>query len=70
MFAEILCEDLDLPPLAFVPSIAAAVRTQIEAFPTETTILEGQMDQRVILKVSYGFKHRVVNVQENIVVIH
>ena len=51
MFAEILCEDLELPPLAFVPAIKQAIRTQIDAFPTDTSILEGQTDQRVILKV-------------------
>ncbi|XP_072034351.1 SWI/SNF-related matrix-associated actin-dependent regulator of chromatin subfamily B member 1-like [Amphiura filiformis] len=52
MFAEILCEDLDLPPLAFVPAISQAIRTQIEAYPTDASILEGQSDQRVILKLN------------------
>ena len=54
MFAEILCEDLDLPPVNFVQSIAQAIRTQIDAFPADTSILEDQSDQRVILKVSVG----------------
>lgn len=49
-FAEILCDDLDLNPLNFVPSIAQAIRQQIEAFPTDN-LLDEQKDQRVILKV-------------------
>ncbi|XP_033627739.1 SWI/SNF-related matrix-associated actin-dependent regulator of chromatin subfamily B member 1-A-like [Asterias rubens] len=52
MFAEILCEDLDLPPVNFVQSIAQAIRTQIDAFPADTSILEDQSDQRVILKLN------------------
>ena len=51
MFAEVLCDDLDLSPTTFVPLIAQAIRTQIEAFPTESGILSEQSDQRVILKV-------------------
>jgi len=50
-FAEILCDDLDLNPLAFVPAIAQSIRQQIEAFPTDN-LLEDQSDQRVIIKVS------------------
>lgn len=50
MFAEILCDDLDLSPLAFVPAIASAIRQQIDSYPTDT-ILEEQTDQRVIIKV-------------------
>ncbi|CAG09644.1 unnamed protein product, partial [Tetraodon nigroviridis] len=52
MFAEILCDDLDLNPLAFVPAIASAIRQQIESYPTDS-ILEDQADQRVIIKVSF-----------------
>ena len=51
MFAEVLCDDLDLTPLNFVPLIAQAIRTQIEAFPSESSLLSEQTDQRVILKV-------------------
>ncbi|XP_041825508.1 SWI/SNF-related matrix-associated actin-dependent regulator of chromatin subfamily B member 1-like [Melanotaenia boesemani] len=51
MFAEILCDDLDLNPLAFVPAIASAIRQQIESYPTDS-ILEGQADQRVIIKLN------------------
>lgn len=50
MFAEILCDDLDLNPLAFVPAITSAIRQQIESYPTDS-ILEEQADQRVIIKV-------------------
>lgn len=50
MFAEILSDDLDLNPLAFVPAIASAIRQQIESYPTDS-ILEEQTDQRVIIKV-------------------
>uniref|UniRef100_A0AAQ4S263 SWI/SNF Subunit INI1 DNA binding domain-containing protein n=1 Tax=Gasterosteus aculeatus aculeatus TaxID=481459 RepID=A0AAQ4S263_GASAC len=51
MFAEILCDDLDLNPLAFVPAIASAIRQQIESYPTDS-ILEEQADQRVIIKLN------------------
>ncbi|MEE6522408.1 hypothetical protein FKM82_020941, partial [Ascaphus truei] len=51
MFAEILCDDLDLNPLAFVPAIASAIRQQIESYPTDS-ILEDQSDQRVIIKLN------------------
>lgn len=50
MFAEILCDDLDLNPLTFVPAIASAIRQQIESYPTDS-ILDEQTDQRVIIKV-------------------
>lgn len=51
MFSEILCDDLDLNPLTFVPAIASAIRQQIESYPTDS-ILEDQSDQRVIIKVN------------------
>ena len=51
MFAEVLCDDLELNSLNFVPLIAQAIRTQIEAFPSDSGILSEQTDQRVILKV-------------------
>lgn len=50
-FAEVLCDDLDLNPLTFVPAIAQAIRQQIDAFPQEA-ILEDQCDQRVIIKLN------------------
>ncbi|MEQ2200835.1 SWI SNF, matrix associated, actin dependent regulator of chromatin, subfamily b, member 1, partial [Xenoophorus captivus] len=51
MFAEILCDDLDLNPLTFVPAVASAIRQQIESYPTDS-ILEEQADQRVIIKLN------------------
>lgn len=50
MFAEILCDDLDLNPLAFVPAIASAIRQQIDSYPADGVVDE-QADQRVIIKV-------------------
>ncbi|KAG1661663.1 SWI/SNF-related matrix-associated actin-dependent regulator of chromatin subfamily B member 1 [Nymphon striatum] len=50
-FAELLCDDLDLPPMAFVTAIAQSVRQQIEAFPTDN-LLEEQADQRVMIKLN------------------
>lgn len=55
MFSEILCDDLDLNPLTFVPAIASAIRQQIESYPTDS-ILEDQSDQRVIIKVGAKWK--------------
>jgi len=51
-FAEVLCDDLDLNPLTFVPAIAQAIRQQIDGFPTDS-IIEENCDQRVIIKVNY-----------------
>nr|XP_037282900.1 SWI/SNF-related matrix-associated actin-dependent regulator of chromatin subfamily B member 1-A-like isoform X1 [Rhipicephalus microplus] len=50
-FAEILCDDLDLPPLSFVPAISQSIRQQIDAFPTDN-LLDEQTDQRVIIKLN------------------
>lgn len=57
MFAEILCDDLDLNPLTFVPAIASAIRQQIESYPTDS-ILDEQTDQRVIIKVGHQYNTR------------
>lgn len=51
-FAEVLCDDLDLNPLPFVPAIATAIRQQIEAFPSELNIFQESCDQRVIVKLN------------------
>ncbi|CAH1720522.1 SWI/SNF-related matrix-associated actin-dependent regulator of chromatin subfamily B member 1-A isoform X1 [Rhopalosiphum maidis] len=50
-FAEVLCDDLDLNPLPFVPAIAQSIRQQIEAFNNDN-ILDEQHDQRVIIKLN------------------
>jgi len=51
-FAEVLCDDLDLNPVNFIPAIAAAIKQQLDAFPQNQDLLEEQMDQRVILKLN------------------
>lgn len=50
MFAEILCDDLELPPTSFVPAIAGAIRQQLEA----SSGLEApqQPDLRCVLKLN------------------
>lgn len=50
-FAEILCDDLDLPLQTFQPAIVQSIKQQIEVFPTES-ILDQQTDQRVSIKLN------------------
>lgn len=50
-FAEVLCDDLDLPSSTFVPAVSQSIRQQIEAFPSESFMDDGPADQRVVLKV-------------------
>lgn len=51
-FAEVLCDDLDLPPTSFVSAIAQAIRQQSKQFDVEPEILlNEQKDQRIIIKV-------------------
>lgn len=52
MFAEILCDDLDLPVTTFVPAIASSIRQQLEAFPADSPIVGEQPDQRATLKLN------------------
>ena len=55
-FAEILCDDLDLNTVLFVPAIAQAIRQQVEAHPsTDVDPEEQALDQRVILKVTASY---------------
>lgn len=53
MFAEILCDDLDLNPVNFVQAIAQVIRSQLEQHQNEIAepMDEQPCDQRVILKV-------------------
>jgi len=52
-FAEVLCDDLDLNPLNFVPAIAREIQQQVESFPSESdNLLKEQKDQRVVLKLN------------------
>lgn len=50
MFAEILCDDLDLNTVAFVPAISQAIRQQLEAH--QENFLGEATDQRVTIKVN------------------
>ena len=49
LFAEILCDDLDLNTMAFVPAIAQAIRQQLESHHSD--VLEDNSDQRITIKV-------------------
>ncbi|CAF0852465.1 unnamed protein product [Didymodactylos carnosus] len=50
MFAEILCDDLDLNPVPFVPAISQAIRQQLDTHPIDS-LLEDNTDQRITIKV-------------------
>jgi len=50
MFAEILCDDLDLNTIAFVPAIAQSIRQQLDAHHTDC--LTESNDQRVMIKLN------------------
>lgn len=57
-FAEILCDDLDLNPITFVPTIGAAIKQQLEA--CSSTEPDGDTsDQRVIIKVRQLSRHAI-----------
>ncbi|VDP28688.1 unnamed protein product [Schistosoma margrebowiei] len=49
--AEVLCDDLDLNPINFVPAIVNAMRQQIDAHPMND-FLVGQTDTRVIIRLN------------------
>lgn len=52
-FAEVLCDDLDLSPMQFVPAIAQAIRNQVKQYSTEPDVAyDKQMDQRIIIKLN------------------
>uniref|UniRef100_A0A915I7Z8 SWI/SNF-related matrix-associated actin-dependent regulator of chromatin subfamily B member 1 n=1 Tax=Romanomermis culicivorax TaxID=13658 RepID=A0A915I7Z8_ROMCU len=51
VFAEILCDDLDLPSAIFVPSIVQSMRQQLDAAPSDNLMSEN-CDQRAILKLN------------------
>ena len=51
-FAEILCDDLDLNPLMFVPAIAMGIRQQVEQYPSNPLVLP-EADTRVVIKVIF-----------------
>ena len=49
-FAEVLCDDLELPPSSFAGPSAQSIRQQCEQFSTDM-IPEDEEDRRVIVKV-------------------
>lgn len=52
-FGEVLCDDLDLNPLNFVPAISAAIQQQLDSYPGDAdNLLKEQQDQRVIIKLN------------------
>jgi SWI/SNF-related matrix-associated actin-dependent regulator of chromatin subfamily B member 1 len=51
MFAELLCDDLDLNPITFIPAIAQSIRVQLDSHPSDN-IIEENTDQRVIIKLN------------------
>lgn len=51
-FAEILCDDLDLNPVMFVPAISTGIRQQLELYPSHN-IIQPHSDTRVVIKVNY-----------------
>lgn len=53
IFAEILCDDLDLNPLPFIPAISASIRMQLESHPSDNILIEDNTtDQRVSIKLN------------------
>ena len=53
MYAEILCDDLDLNPIHFVPAISAAIQQQVDAYNADAdNLLKAQMDRRVVIKLN------------------
>ena len=52
-FAEVLCDDLELPPGSFAGPIAQSIRQQCEQFSTDM-IPEDEEDRRVVVKVKCG----------------
>jgi SWI/SNF-related matrix-associated actin-dependent regulator of chromatin subfamily B protein 1 len=51
IFAEILCDDLDLNPVTFIPAIAQSIRQQLDSHPSDN-IIEDNTDQRVTIKLN------------------
>ena len=56
-YAEILCDDLELPTTSFAGPIAQSIRQQCDQFSTDM-IPEDEEDRRVIIKVGDGGKER------------
>jgi SWI/SNF-related matrix-associated actin-dependent regulator of chromatin subfamily B protein 1 len=50
-FAEMMCDDLDIPPHLFVPAIAGAIRQECEQFSGDEVACDEE-DRRVIIKLN------------------
>ena len=53
-FAELLCDDLDLNPIMFVPAISTAIKQQVEQYPQQSIIADNS-DTRIVVKVRLFF---------------
>ncbi|KAK7078066.1 SWI SNF, matrix associated, actin dependent regulator of chromatin, subfamily b, member 1 [Halocaridina rubra] len=51
MFAELLCDDLDLNPIMFVPAVSTAIRQQVEQYPQQSIIADNS-DTRIVIKLN------------------
>lgn len=51
-FAELLCDDLDLPPATFLQPIVQSMKQQLEAAPSDNNFISEHCDQRAILKLN------------------
>ena len=49
-FAEVLCDDLDLNPIHFVPAVTAAVQQQLDNFPSESENLLKEQQVKTLVK--------------------
>ena len=56
MYAEVLCDDLDLNPINFVPAIAAAINQQLEAFPSDSDNLLREQGRNSIIHLQNVMK--------------
>jgi SWI/SNF-related matrix-associated actin-dependent regulator of chromatin subfamily B protein 1 len=50
-FAQVLCDDLELPASSFVPAIAQSIKQQLDQFSSEM-IPQDEEDRRVIIKLN------------------
>ncbi|KAG0718943.1 SMARCB1_1 [Chionoecetes opilio] len=50
-FAELLCDDLDLNPLMFVPAISTSIKQQMDQYPSQT-IISDHSDTRIVIKLN------------------
>lgn len=68
-FADVLCDDLELPPSSFAGPISQSIRQQCEQFSTDM-IPEDEEDRRVIVKVMYSLSTSKSHCLTDITVCH